>query len=236
MCVETKGGTPFTGKRWWRKRVTPTRGAKTREDISPDNEDTDIAERFGTGAWEFTPDVVDVFDDHVRASVPHYDMIQDLVAETTDWLVPAGGLVADLGASARRILQRHPNRGIRFALYDEQPAMLDQAKIELKKLGGEHDVILSATRVQHGPLVHEEADLTLCLFALKYLPQEERVTTPRLARTCSAETGALIVAEKIRPIERACQAGRSQHGAARFAEPDVLALWGDREPERRLMR
>ncbi|MEU4328538.1 hypothetical protein [Nonomuraea dietziae] len=228
LCVSRQKAALPLRQRWWRKRVTPTRGAKTREDISPDNEDTDIAERFRTGAWEFTPDVVDVFDDHVRASVPHYDAIQDLVAETTDWLVPAGGLVADL--------QRHPNRGIRFALYDEQPAMLDQAKIELKKLGGEHDVILSATRVQHGPLVHEEADLTLCLFALKFLPQEERVTTPRLARTCSAETGALIVAEKIRPIERACQAGRSQHWAARFAEPDVVALWGDREPERRLMR
>lgn len=169
------------------------------------SEDTDIAERFGTGAWQFTPDVVDVFDDHVRASVPHYDVIQDLVAETADWLVPAGGLVADLGAStgasARRILQRHPNRRIRFALYDEQPAMLDQAEIELKEIGGEHDVILSATRIQDGPLVHEDADLTLCLFTLQFLPQGERVDALRLARACSAETGALIVAEKIRPID-----------------------------------
>ncbi|MEV0149703.1 MULTISPECIES: methyltransferase domain-containing protein [unclassified Nonomuraea] len=169
------------------------------------DEDTDIAERFGTGAWQFTPDVVDVFDDHVRASVPHYDVIQDLVAETADWLVPAGGLVADLGAStgasARRILQRHPNRGIRFVLYDEQPAMLDQAMIELKQIGGEHDVILSATRVQEGPLVHEDADLTLCLFTLQFLPRRERVKALRLARQRSAESGALIVAEKIRAID-----------------------------------
>jgi tRNA (cmo5U34)-methyltransferase len=169
------------------------------------NDDTDIAERFDTGGWEFTPDVAEVFDDHVRASVPHYDVIQDLVAETTDWLVPAGGLVADLGAStgasARRILERHPGRGIRFALYDEQPAMLDQAEAELKKHSGEHDVLLSATRIQEGPLVHVDADLTLCLFTLQFLPQEERVTALRLARECSAETGALIVAEKIRPID-----------------------------------
>ncbi|GGO63159.1 hypothetical protein [Nonomuraea cavernae] len=167
--------------------------------------DTDIAEQFGAGGWAFTSNVAEVFDDHVRASVPHYDVIQDLVAETTDWLVPAGGLVADLGAStgasARRILQRHPNRGIRFALYDEQPAMLDQAAIELKEIGGEHDVILSATRIQQGPLVHEDADLTLCLFTLQFLPQQERVDALRLARACSAETGALIVAEKIRAVD-----------------------------------
>jgi len=76
---------------------------------------TDIAETFGVGAWQFTPEVADVFDDHVRASVPHYDVIQDLVAECADWLVPAGGLVADLGAAtgvtARRIAARSPPAG-----------------------------------------------------------------------------------------------------------------------------
>jgi SAM-dependent methyltransferase len=59
----------------------------------------DVAEQFGTGAWAFTPEVADVFPEHVRASVPFYDVIQDLVAELSDWLVPAGGLVADLGAA-----------------------------------------------------------------------------------------------------------------------------------------
>ncbi|MEV0617584.1 methyltransferase [Nonomuraea sp. NPDC050404] len=173
------------------------------------SEDTDIAEQFDTGGWQFTPDVVDVFDDHVRASVPHYDVIQDLVAETTDWLVPAGGLVADLGAStgasARRIIERHPDRGIQFVLYDEQPAMLEQADAELRelavKLDTEFDILLNRTRIQDGPLVHENADLTLCLFTLQFLSREERVKALRLARQRAAESGALIVAEKIRAID-----------------------------------
>ncbi|WP_106239707.1 hypothetical protein [Nonomuraea fuscirosea] len=175
----------------------------------PRQRDADVAERFDTGGWQFTPEVVEVFDDHVRASVPHYDVIQDLVAETTDWLVPAGGLVADLGAStgasARRILERHPDRGVRFVLYDEQPAMLDQAAVELRKLaskvGGVYDAMLSATRIQDGPLAHEDADLTLALFTLQFLPRKERVKALRLARQRSAESGALIVAEKIRAID-----------------------------------
>lgn len=170
---------------------------------------SDIAERFDTGGWQFTPEVVEVFDDHVRASVPHYDVIQDLVAETADWLVPAGGLVADLGAStgasARRILERHPDRGVRFALYDEQPAMLDQAASELRQLAakvdGKCEVTLHATRIQDGPLAHEDADLTLCLFTLQFLPPRDRVQALKLAREHSAENGALIVAEKIRAID-----------------------------------
>ncbi|MEV4367056.1 hypothetical protein AB0J71_08305 [Nonomuraea sp. NPDC049637] len=59
-----------------------------------DNVDIDIAEQFGTGAWKFPPGVAEVFDDHVPASMPHYDAIQALVAGMTDWLVPATGLVA----------------------------------------------------------------------------------------------------------------------------------------------
>ncbi len=168
-------------------------------------DEPDIAHQFGAGGWEFTSHVAEVFDDHVRASVPFYDAIQDLVAETTDWLVPAGGLVADLGAStgatARRIIERHPNRGIRFVLYDEQKSMLDQAAIELGKLGGDHDVVLSETRIQEAPLHHSQADLTLCLFTLQFLPLRERLDALRLARTYSADTGALIVAEKIRAID-----------------------------------
>ncbi|MFC7641469.1 methyltransferase domain-containing protein [Streptosporangium lutulentum] len=148
--------------------------------------------------------MVEVFDDHVRASVPHYDVIQDLVAETTDWLVPAGGLVADLGAStgitAQRIIKRHPGRGIRFALYDEQPAMLDKAAIELRNLG-EHDITLSAARIQEAPLAHANADLTLALFTLQFLSWKDRLDALRLACAHSNETGALIVAEKIRPVD-----------------------------------
>ncbi|WP_433235479.1 methyltransferase domain-containing protein [Streptosporangium sp. CA-135522] len=168
------------------------------------SEDSDIAHQFDAGGWEFTSHVAEVFDDHVRASVPFYDAIQDLVAETTDWLVPAGGLVADLGAStgasALRILQRHPGRGIRFALYDEQPAMLDQARLAIDELGG-HEVTFNVTRIQEAPLAHADADLTLALFTLQFLPQQERLDALRLARAYSKEMGALIVAEKIRPVD-----------------------------------
>jgi tRNA (cmo5U34)-methyltransferase len=163
----------------------------------------DIAESFQTGAWEFTPEVAGVFPEHVRASVPFYDAIQDLVAETTDWLVPSGGLVADLGAAtgttAELICKRHPDRNIRFALYDESQAMLDRARIVLAELACGPE--LHAVRIQDPPLKHSDADLTLALFTLQFLPARDRVAALRMARLCSAETGALIVAEKIRPVD-----------------------------------
>lgn len=164
----------------------------------------DIAERFGRGGWEFTPEVAGVFPEHVRASVPFYDAIQDLVAELTDWLVPAGGLVADLGAAtgttAVRIAERHPDRGIRFALYDESGPMLAAAHTALQGTVGDRAELFEA-RIQDPPLKHAGADLTLALFTLQFMSAPDRAAALWLARQASAGTGALVVAEKIRPVD-----------------------------------
>ncbi|WP_327385055.1 methyltransferase domain-containing protein [Streptomyces sp. NBC_01207] len=171
-------------------------------DQAPPAPARDIAESFGTGAWSFTPDVVDVFPEHVRASVPFYDAIQDLVAEAADWLVPDGGLVADLGAATgitvQRIADRHPGRRIRAVLYDNEPAMLRRAEQALASTPTGHVDYVTAD-IQDGPLQHTAADLTLALFTLQFLPMPDRLAALRHARDASAATGALIVAEKVRP-------------------------------------
>lgn len=163
----------------------------------------DVASQFAAGSWAFTPEVAEVFDDHVRASVPFYDAIQSLVAETTDWLVPAGGLVADLGAATGTtvdtIIGRHPGRNIRADLYDDQPAMLAQATARLGAGVAAGRVRVHNRRVETGPLEHVDAALTLALFTLQFMPLPDRIDALTLARKASADTGALIVAEKVRP-------------------------------------
>ena len=166
----------------------------------------DVAEAFGPGGWQFTPDVADVFPEHVRASVPFYDAMQQIVAEAADWLVPAGGHVADLGAATGitccAIAARHPERQIGFDLYDESPAMLAHAEAALRALDGQagQRVLTHVVRVEKGPFLHVAADLTLALFTLQFLPDPaDRVRALTLARESAAPGGALIVAEKIRP-------------------------------------
>lgn len=169
-----------------------------------DDSTVDVAEQFPTGAWEFTQQVVDVFDEHVRASVPFYDAMQDLVAQLADWLVPPGGLVADLGASTgttvRRIMDRHPQREIRAALYDIEQPMLDKA-VEAFATHRDADRIEFHNHNISQPLKHTDADLTVSMFTLQFMPLRDRVSAVRNARLCSNETGALIVAEKVRPSD-----------------------------------
>lgn len=166
----------------------------------------DIAEEFGTGGWEFTPQVVGVFPEHVRASVPFYDAIQQLVAEVADWALPAGGVFADLGASTgetlQALLRRHAARKFTAHLYDESGPMLDRAKTTLNAPGQitsvRGPVLYHQQRIQE-PLQHDAADLTVSLFTLQFLPPADRVTALANARERAADTGCLIVAEKIRP-------------------------------------
>lgn len=165
---------------------------------------SDIAERFSTGGWEFTPDVVAVFDEHVRASVPHYDLIQNLVCAATDWLLPDGGVLADFGAAtgttAASVYARHPQRVFDAYLYDDQPAMLDTARARLSGLLGDR-LHLSGARIESGYLEHKDADLTTVLFTLQFLPPADRVLALRLAHQRSKPSGALLVAEKVLPAD-----------------------------------
>lgn len=160
----------------------------------------DVSEQFESGAWEFNDAVVGVFDEHVAANVPHYDVIQRTVAHLSDWLAPKGSLVADLGAStgttADLIEDRHPDRGIRYALYDESQAMLDRAARKLERIGSR--VAYHQTDITASALAHRDADLTLALFTLQFLREHERIEALRWARAAARDRGGvLLVAEKI---------------------------------------
>jgi tRNA (cmo5U34)-methyltransferase len=164
----------------------------------------DVAESFDTGGWEFNAAVVDQFPEHVRASVPFYEQIQGLVAEVSDWYLPSGGVLADLGASTGvtvgQVLRRHPDRVITAHLYDQQPLMLERAQKSLATVIGTRRAWYHCQRIQE-PLAHTDADLTVCLFTLQFLPLADRVEALRLARQAAAGTGVLLVAEKIRPTD-----------------------------------
>ena len=160
----------------------------------------DIAESFEKGAWEFTPAVVEVFDEHVRQSVPHYDLIQALVADCSDWLLPAGGIYADLGCStgttAQLVLGRHPERMAAAYLYDEAEDMVTAAEEKLSQ--AYPDQITAMTyHLGDDPLNHTGADLTTALFALQFMPHADRLQVLRAARASSKPGGALLVAEKV---------------------------------------
>ena len=161
----------------------------------------DIAESFDAGGWKFTPEVTDEFDEHVSASVPHYLVIQQLVAQASDWPVPHGGHYVDLGAStgttAEQIAKRHPDRRIRATLIDEVPEMLDRA---VRKLDPYPNMVV-ARNPQNicAPLTYAPSDLVTALFTLQFLAPDQRESVLANSRARSKASGAIVLAEKVRP-------------------------------------
>lgn len=157
---------------------------------------TDVADAFQPGEWEFTPEVVAQFDNHVRQSVPFYDVIQDQIATLSDWLAPADSTVVDLGCSTgetfRRLRERHPARHHHLVGYDESGDMLKAAS---QKVDGSLE--LHERDVLQG-LCHHEASLTVCAFTLQFLDPMDREAVLVDARERTLHDGAILVAEKVR--------------------------------------
>lgn len=153
------------------------------------------------GQWTFTAKVAAEFDRHVASSVPFYSEIQALVAQCSDWALPAGATFADLGAStgttAATIAARHGARHIRFALYDRERAMLDQAREKLTTADADYHL----ADLGRDTLRHADAGLTVALFTLQFISEAERLHALTEARRTSAPGGMLIVAEKLREAD-----------------------------------
>ncbi len=160
----------------------------------------DLSGKFDSGAWEFTPEVVAQFDEHVGVHVPNYQLIQELVVHLSDWFAPSGSCVVDVGAATgttiKMIVERHPKRDLNFVLYDVERSMLDAADAKLSLVDGNFS--FSARDLSSEDAAHEEADLTICLFTLQFVSSHQRVALLRKMREAARDhTGTLILAEKL---------------------------------------
>lgn len=162
----------------------------------------DVSNTFSSGGWEFNKDVVDVFDDHVKKNVPNYELIQKIVVDLSDWLVPDESKIVDVGAStgttARLISLKHPKRKISFYLYDIEQEMLDKAKDKNSNHLPYHKFSYLTTDLTKHEAQHKDADLTICLFTLQFIPVKDRdILLSNLAKSARSKTGKIIIAEKL---------------------------------------
>src|SRR5262249_48010425 len=82
--------------------------------------------------WHFE-DIADVFDDHVRKSVPLYDLGHELICHVGDFFLPPNATVVELGTStgvlAKKFLDHNAERrDIRYVAFDEVESMVARAK------------------------------------------------------------------------------------------------------------
>ena len=153
----------------------------------------------GRHDFAFNERVVRVFDDMVTRSVPFYLEMQRMMAELARDVVPAGGVVYDLGCSTGTTflnLDAVLPPDVRFVGVDNSEAMLEQCRDNLREAGVTREVELRHGDLDLGADVRDASLVVLCL-TLQFVRPLYRERLVRSVYEQMAEGGAVLLVEKV---------------------------------------
>ena len=150
------------------------------------------------GVWEFNKPVSQVFDSHVRKSVPCYDETQRLVREISEFFVNEGSCIYDLGSSTGETLfllagKHYIKKNIRLVGIEKSTAMIELAQDKCRQFENISFIHQDLMKFD----AFESAELVISLYTLQFLPIQHRKKLIRQIYDCLKPGGAFILAEKI---------------------------------------
>lgn len=140
--------------------------------------------------WTFkNKNVSDNFGNHVRESLPWYDMVTGFVAHFARHYIPHGGTVYDIGASTgnigKAIFDTLHSRKARFYAIEESREMA------LNYEGPQQLVIANALNYRFEPY-----DFAVCFLVIMFLPISKRSEFIETLKNNLNPGGALIIVDK----------------------------------------
>jgi tRNA (cmo5U34)-methyltransferase len=128
-----------------------------------------------TGAWSFDGSVPEVFEDHIRQSVPGYDEGHDLVCALSDFFCLPDSICYEIGASTGSLIAKlaaHHRAGkpaIRWIGVDNVQPMVDVARKQCADLPNVELVCGDAR-----DLALEKSDFVVSYYAVQFVPPRDR--------------------------------------------------------------
>jgi tRNA (cmo5U34)-methyltransferase len=161
--------------------------------------DTLFAARLSSvGNFTFDRDVVLVFPDMIKRSVPGYGSILSLLGEISDTYVQPGTNVYDLGCSLGActfaVADRLPDDCVIHAV-DNSPAMMDRFCQAAEQHPRKHSIRAMESDLTRVPI--ENASLVILNFTLQFVPVEQRTALMQRITAGTNPSGALVLSEKI---------------------------------------
>ena len=141
--------------------------------------------------WTFrSRTVAKHFDQHVRESLPWYDLATNAVAHFGRHYIPRNGVVYDIGASTGNIglamKETLIQRQARFFAIEESREMADRYE------GPPQLVVADAVSFDYKPF-----DFAVCFLVLMFLPVDTRASFLRRLQGSTKAGGALVVVDKV---------------------------------------
>ena len=150
--------------------------------------------------FEFNSEVVNVFEDMIRRSVPGYGLTLQLMSSVASELSNESPLIYDLGCSLGAgmiALDRGLNgKAARIIGVDTSEPMIDKAAGLLKSAGLDAQWELLKGDVNEVPL--EEHDLSVMNFTLQFISLEERLPLLQRIHQKLKPGGMLVLSEKLK--------------------------------------
>lgn len=151
----------------------------------------------GNASWTFGGDVAKSFTDHVRRSVPLYDVGHDLTCKVSDYFIQDNSVAYELGVSTGALLgklaTRHAAKKARFIGIDIEEPMIDQARQEMGDIPNVH--LLCDDAILHE---YEPADLIVAYYTVQFVPPKRRQQLIDRIYQSLNWGGAFLMFEKVR--------------------------------------
>lgn len=148
--------------------------------------------------WEFNKEVSDVFDKHVRQSIPMYEEFQKSVIKLSEFFIKNGDCVYDLGCATGEttylLNQKNDKtckKNIRFVLIDNSQSMINKARQKCSQYNNIEYIVDNIENVKFS-----KTNFVISLFTLQFLDQESRFNVIKNIYNGLNKGGALILAEK----------------------------------------
>lgn len=149
--------------------------------------------------FTFDQQVVDVFPDMIKRSVPGYATIINMIGNLANIYVKANTQCYDLGCSlgAATLAMRHGIRheGCKIIGVDNSQAMIQRCRQIIDIDTRDIDVVLQQDEIQN--IVIKNASLVVLNFTLQFIPVDERQNLINKIASGLNPGGVLILSEKI---------------------------------------
>lgn len=152
-------------------------------------------------SWSFGGQTPKNFTNHVRKSVPFYDVGHELICKISDFFIKDNSICYDLGTSTgvllKQLAQRHNHRqGAKFVGIDIEQNMVEQAKKEIKD---KKNVELVAENILTYP--YEKSDFIVSYYTMQFVPSRCRQDMINKVYETLNWGGAFLLFEKVRACD-----------------------------------
>ncbi|MBW1716100.1 MAG: class I SAM-dependent methyltransferase [Deltaproteobacteria bacterium] len=152
--------------------------------------------------WEFNEQVANIFDHHVRWSVPFYEEIHRMVSEISDLFIKDGSTIVDIGTSTGQavinLYERHKNKTLNFYAVDKSEPMLAKARQRCSQIPR---LVFVNKPIEETNLPC--SDLVLSLYTMQFIRPDDRAGVIRKIFESLNLDGGFLMAEKVKVEE--CQ-------------------------------